>query len=73
MRDAVSILVERMRSHPEEFNSGGKFFWVIQAQTEGRLDFWTDAERYAFKQVFDEMRYRYFHDKIFSAVLEGKR
>jgi hypothetical protein len=62
-----------MRNHPEEFNSGGKFFWVIQAQAEGRLDFLTEAERYAFKCVFDTMRYRYFHDKIFSAVLEDTR
>lgn len=73
LRDAVRILVERMRSHPDEFNSGGRFFWIIQAHTDGRLDFLTEAERQAFKQVLDAMRYEAFHNTIFSSVLEARR
>lgn len=65
----MTILIERMRQHPHEFTSGGKFFWVTKAQAEGRLEFLTEAERQALKCGFENMKYEFFHNKIFSAVL----
>lgn len=66
MREAVTIILERMKSHPEEFEEGGKFWWVEENLDVSCL---TEDERQAVTDAFKTFEYKQFHDRVMRSLL----
>lgn len=71
IRDAVKIVIQQMREHPEEFeHRAARFGWLQHADTA--LLGLNEAETRAFNVALAEMRYRKFNDAVLNAMLEAK-
>ncbi len=69
IRDAVKIVIQQMREHPEEFeDSNSRFGWLNSADLT-RLGF-NKAEIEAFDAGLADMRYRKFHNSVLNSMLE---
>ena len=73
IREAVQIVIDRMRAHPEEFTKHGKLYWItlILDTPEGP---WrnglNDAEMAALNKEYAEINYRIFHSNVMKSLLE---
>lgn len=71
IRDAVKIVIQQMREHPEDFeHRGARFGWIQHVDTAS-LGL-NEAETRAFNTALAEMRYRKFNDSVLNAMLEVK-
>lgn len=73
LRDAVQILVDRMKTHPEDFFQGGRFSWfvvLLQKEAPDLLDTLTPAELEAVKQGVRSVSYARLHSQVLSSLLE---
>lgn len=75
IREAVRIIIERFRAHPEEFGDeyGSKFGWVfgstIRLKSEDFTDVLNEAEKAALDEIHKEHRYRLFHARVMQSLL----
>lgn len=76
IREAVRIIIERFRTHPEDFGDeyGSKFGWVfgstLRLKSEDYTDVLNEAEKAALDEIYKEHRYRLFHARVMKALLE---
>ena len=76
IREAVRIIIERYRNHPEEFvdEYNSKFGWVFSAaiklKSENFIDVLNEAEKAAIDEIYKDYKYRHFHDRVMKALLE---
>ena len=71
MREAVKIVIDRMESHPEDFDLYGKFRWVVEESYGIHGDnMLTDTEMETFKQAHKELMYRRFHARVMKSLLD---
>lgn len=71
IRDAVKIVIQQMREHPEEFeHRAARFGWLQHVDTA--LLGLNEAETKAYNAALAEMRYRKFNDAVLNAMLEAK-
>ena len=68
IRDAVRIVIEQMREHPEEFELGdGRFAWLHNTDlTKLGLN---AAEVEAFNAGMTDMRYKKFNARVLDSLL----
>lgn len=75
IREAVRIIIERYRNHPEEFvdEYNSKFGWVfgvaVRLKSENFVDALNEAERAAIHEIYKDFKYRQFHDRVMQALL----
>jgi len=69
IRDAVKIIIEQMRDHPEEFEvEGGRFVWLRNVDlTKLGLN---AAEVKAFNAGMADMRYKKFNAMVLNSLLK---
>ena len=69
IRDAVKIVLQQMREHPEDFKDRScSFGWLYDADpTQLGLN---AAETEAFSAALADLRYRRFHDSVLNSMLE---
>lgn len=74
LREAVQILIKRMETHPDEFdtNPKGRFSWVTRMLVNPET-VWagvlTEAEMQALTQAYKATRYRLFHAQVMETLL----
>lgn len=77
VREAVQILLNRMKSHPDDFERGGKFAWVASTLSGGSEHITgyglTDHEVLAIRMGLDSLRYDKFHTQVMSTLLNEER
>lgn len=74
VREAVRIVVDRLHSHPHEFNAGERFSWVSRMITSdpGWLTHvLTEEERCAIMIAWQGSRYKDFHNKVMTSLLDA--
>ena len=75
IREAVKIIIERYRNHPEEFEDGygSKFGWVfgsgLRLKGEDFSDVFNEAEKAAIDEIYRDYKYRLFHARVMQALL----
>ena len=69
IRDAVKIVIQQMREHPEEFDGRGTRFGWLQNVDIAQLGL-NEAETKAYKAALAEMRFRKFNDAVLNAMLD---
>ena len=69
IRDAVKIVIQQMREHPEEFEDRRARFGWLQ-DTDITLLGFNEAETKAYNAALAEMRYRHFNDAVLNAMLD---
>jgi hypothetical protein len=68
IRDAVKIVIEQMRTHPEEFEDrNSRFGWLSGADLT--LLGFNEAEARAFNAALADMRYKNFHEGVLNSML----
>ena len=71
IRDAVKIVIQQMREHPEDFEDRhSRFGWLQNVDTA--LLGLNETETKAYNTALSEMRYRKFNDAVLNAMLEAK-
>ena len=71
MREAIKIVIDRMQSHPEDFDLYGKFRWVFEESYGVHGDkMLTNTEVRALKQAHRELMYRRFHARVMKSLLD---
>ena len=71
IRDAVKIVIQQMREHPEDFEDRhSRFGWLQNVDTA--LLGLNETETKAYNTALSEMRYRKFNDAVLNAMLEVK-
>ena len=83
LREAVRIVIERMRTHPEDFydnlniDKNGRFTWiwgVVNAKTERYTDWGlTEAEIAALREGYATLMYHKFHDRVLESLLNEEK
>lgn len=68
IREAVKIIIERMKTNPEEFEGHGRFAWASKVDV-ARCGF-TKAEARALEMAQREMQYQRFHKAVLEAMLD---
>lgn len=69
IRDAVKIVIQQMREHPEEFEDRhSRFGWLQNVDTA--LLGLNETETKAYNVALAEMRYRKFNDAVLNAMLD---
>lgn len=70
MIKGVEIVIDRMKTHPEEFfNSSIKWHWLFSEQAKACL---TSEEKEAIQAELDEVRRKEFTAKVMETLLEEK-
>lgn len=69
IRDAVKIVIQQMREHPEDFEDPSSRFGWLHSVDLTKLGF-NKAEIEAFDAGLADMRYRKFHNAVLEAMLE---
>ena len=68
IRDAVKIVIEQMRTHPEEFEDRNSRFGWLNGADLTLLGF-NEAEARAFNAALADMRYKNFHEGVLNSML----
>lgn len=72
IRDAVKIVIERIRDYPDEFEStASRFGWILTMENSPELMGLSAEEVIALRAALSEMRYKAFHDRVLEMTLEG--
>lgn len=80
MREAVQILLDRMKTNPEDFfgneelETQPRFGWVWLAITENEWPRWglSEAEIAAIKQGYNDLMYGRFHERVLATLLQDQ-
>jgi hypothetical protein len=68
IRDAVKIVIEQMRTHPEEFEDRNSRFGWLNGADLTLLGF-NETEVKAFNAALADMRYKNFHEGVLNSML----
>jgi len=68
IRDAVKIVIEQMRTHPEEFEGRNSRFGWLNGADLTLLGF-NETEVKAFNAALADMRYKNFHEGVLNSML----
>jgi hypothetical protein len=68
IRDAVKIVIEQMRTHPEEFQDRNSRFGWLNGADLTLLGF-NKTEVKAFNAALADMRYKNFHEGVLNSML----
>ena len=75
IREAVRIIIERFRTHPEDFGDayGSRFGWVfasaVRLKGEDFTDVLNEAEKAAIDEIYKDYKYRLFHARVMQSLL----
>lgn len=75
VREAVQIVLDRIESHPEDFEWGGRLHWVVKMLDATQANKVNDlplsrGETDAIHVALRESRYKQFHAKVLQSLLE---
>lgn len=72
MREAVTILLNFSKTHPEEFTASGKFHWVAPFLRHDCGLSLTNEEQKALRAAISDALYREFHNQVMKTTLGVK-
>lgn len=70
VREAVQIVLDRIESHPEDFEYGGRLYWlrgILDGKEGGPL---SKDERDALARAWHEAQYKKFHVQVLKSLLD---
>lgn len=68
IREAVKIIIERMKTNPEEFELHGRFAWAAKVDINNCG--FTKAEARALEIAQRDWKYRKFHNAVLESMLD---
>lgn len=74
VREAVRIVIDRLKTNPEDFIHPGKFTWLTAVMMkDGRIPIdelgLNDTEESELAKAFDAMMYERFHNRVLASLL----